>query len=151
MAVTYEPIATLTGTGTFTSIPQTYTDLRIVGATDSGGQNIEWRYNSDASSLYSNTFLNGSGAVVTSVRLTNQAQVYGAYSFSSGFGFYEIDIFNYTAGGNKAALCRFHNDANGSGYITLTSSLWRSTAAITSISIQNNGGTPLTLYGIKAA
>lgn len=151
MALTYEPIASLTGTGTFTSIPQTYTDLRIVGMTDNGGQNIEWRYNGNSSSFYSNTFVNANGASATSVRITDSAQAYGAYNFVSGYGFYQIDIFGYTGSTYKTALCQFSNDANGSGVVSRNVSLWRSTNAITSIEIRNNGGIPFTLYGIKAA
>lgn len=151
MAATYEPIATLTGTGTFTSIPQTYTDLRIIGRTDSGGQNIEWRYNGNSSSFYSNTFITGNGSTITSNRTTGQTQAYGAYSFVSGIGVYQIDIFNYTGSTYKTAICRFANDANGSGISGANVSVWRSTNAVTSIEILNNGGIPLTLYGIKAA
>lgn len=150
-AATYEPIATLTGIGTFTSIPQTYTDLRLVGTTASGAQNIEWRYNSDNSAFYSSTFLEGNGTAASSVRLTAQQQAYGAYNFSSGIGFYQIDIFGYTGSTFKTALCAFSNDVNGSGVVSRNVSIWRSTAAVTSLQILNNGGNPLTLYGIKNA
>jgi hypothetical protein len=152
MPLTYEPIASLTGTGTFTSIPQTYTDLRLVGRTDPGGQNIEWRYNSNDSAIYGNTFIEGNAVGTNSFRLNNQTQAYGAYNFSSGIGFYEIDILEYTSTSKwKTALCRFSNDVNGAGIVSRNVSLWRSTAAVTSLEIRNNGGVPLTLYGVKNA
>ena len=60
MATTYEPIATNTlGSAaaniTFSSIPATYTDLRVVvvALTTNNNWNIELRLNSDSSTLYS--------------------------------------------------------------------------------------------------
>jgi hypothetical protein len=151
MPSTYEPIATLTGTGSFTSIPSTYTDLKLVGQTVSGGQNIDLRFNGNSSSLYSWTVLRGDGSSATSVRSSFTYIPLSGDSFVSGFGFYEIDIFSYAGSTFKTLLSSFSNDANGSGVVARTVALWRSTAAVTQIDISNNGGNPLTLYGIKNA
>jgi hypothetical protein len=151
MAITYEPIATLSGLGTFSSIPQTYTDLRLVGVTASGSQNIEWRYNGDSGTNYFTTFLESDGTNRLTTRLNSQTRTYGAYNHASGFGFYEIDIFSYTGNTFKSSISRFANDNNINGYTNISVSRWSSTSAITSITLLNNGGNPLTLYGIKAA
>jgi hypothetical protein len=150
MALTYEPIATLSGLGTFSSIPQTYTDLKLVGVTASGAQNIEFRYNNDASNIYSNRFM-GTDGVTNRANSTNGNRNYPSFNFATGFGFYEIDIFGYTGSLFKTSLARFFNDNNSNGEVAFSVGNWRSTAAITSITLLNNGGNPLTLYGIKAA
>ena len=151
MPATYEKIATLTGLGSFTSIPATYTDLKLVGQTVSGGQNIEVRFNGSSASLYSWTVLRGNGSAAASVRSSFTYIPLSGDSFVSGFGFYEVDIFSYAGSTFKTLLSSFSNDANGTGRVARTVALWRSTAAITDIEIRNNGGNPLTLYGIKNA
>lgn len=164
MAVTYEPIATTTlssatSTITFSSIPSTYTDLKIVMTATSDSASLgQIRFNSDTATNYSSTYLSGNGSTVASSRRTGR----------TGIDFFEgsvstsipalsiIDIFSYRGSTNKTALISDFLDLNGSGQVESIAGLWRSTSAITSVVLRGNGmnwaiGTTATLYGIKAA
>jgi len=158
---TYTPIMTATlssavATYTFSSIPSTYTDLILVvqGTIGSAGtQGCCIRVNGDTSN-YSCTQLDGDGTSVASYRETNASNLNigvlaGTRQSSS--------IFNFQSYKNtstyKTILAR-GND--GGGYVRAAVGIWRSTAAINSISITNPSsnyqvGTTLTLYGITAA
>lgn len=165
MAVTYDPIATTTlssaqATITFSSIPSTYTDLRLVfSCTFSvAGQIANVRFNSDSGTNYSSTWLEGNGSAASSYRTTNDTRI----QFSNGAGTTTIpnlcilDIFSYAGSTNKTALQSVSGDANGSGYVFRTVNLWRSTSAINRIDLTTgsgnfNTGTTATLYGILKA
>jgi hypothetical protein len=164
MATTYEPIATTTlGSAaadiTFSSIPATYTDLRVVlvGTADSA-QNCYIRYNGDTATNYSSTRLAGSGTAASSGRDTSNTW---ALTSIGGIGaslpsMITLDVFSYAGSTNKTSLSQFSGDQNGSGWTASFVCLWRSTSAITSLSLNMNGanfntGTTATLYGIKNA
>lgn len=165
MPVTYEPIATQTlgstaASITFSSIPSTYTDLRLVLVnTTSTAANLYMRFNSDTSTNYSSTHVAGNGSSVNNARYTNLAY---ARLFDTGATsttvptMVEIDIFSYNGSTNKTTLCRFSGDLNGSGATDSSVSLWRQTSAISTILLYPSGGTfsvgtTATLYGIKNA
>ena len=166
MPATYEPIATTTlgsaaASITFSSIPATYTDLRLVfvGTTTTGGSGY-CRFNSDSGSNYSATYLRGDGSTASSARSSNYDRVPfgdGDYGISTSVPELDtIDIFSYAGSTNKTCLVTISPDKNGSGTLGRTVSLWRNTAAITSITLTNGGtnwatGTTATLYGIKNA
>ena len=67
-----------------------------------------------------------------------------------------MDVFSYAGSTNKTCLTTVALDQNGgTGYVELAVQLWRSTAAITSISMTQTGsvnnfnaGTIATLFGI---
>lgn len=163
---TYEPIATQTlgsaaASITFSSIPATYTDLRVVWTNYfiSGVGNSWIQFNGDAGTNYSLTCISGNGTTVYSTTLTNAARVgpsvYSGPSSSTN-PFATTDIFSYAGSTYKTVLSTVSADNNGSGWVERTVGLWRSTAAITSITLSANGqtfnaGTTATLYGIKAA
>lgn len=164
MPATYEPIATTTlssaaSTITFSSIPSTYTDLRLVLAvTDvSSSATIRLVFNSDTGTNYSRTNLYGDGSSVISNRTTNATNITMGNAITAGTtAFFNADIFSYAGATNKTALININNDRNGSGFVFSMVSLWRSTSAINQIEINHNGGTmstgtTATLYGIKAA
>jgi len=165
MPATYEPIATTTlgsaaATITFSSIPATYTDLRIslVGSLSGGGNYANLRFNSDSSSLYSTTILWGTGASANSARAVNDNVIFyqwNATSSSSDLVFHDINIFSYAGSTFKTALFALSQDANGSGNVERNVGMWRSTAAITAVNLISsstwNIGTTATLYGIKNA
>jgi len=172
MAVTYEPISTYTVSGsttttfTFSSIPATYTDLRLVfnGAVGTASLTVAVRYNADTASNYSLTRLYGSGTSTLSNRtsslnyipLTDDILIGGSTTIPS-FGI--IDIFSYTSANYKSALGTVSNDQNGTGNVQKMVSMWRSTSTITSITVYITSagsyyfasGATATLYGIKAA
>jgi hypothetical protein len=167
MPATYEPISTTTlGSAaaniTFSSIPGTYTDLRLVlvatGDVSAAGQAVLTRFNSDTGSNYSITRLSGNGTSATSARFTNITSIYTSFDGLSTTvpTLQIIDIFSYAGSTNKTCLISNNEDKNGSGYAEARVGLWRSTSAITTVAvIANSGnfasGTTATLYGIKAA
>jgi hypothetical protein len=169
MPATYEPIATTTlGSAaagvTFSSIPSTYTDLRlIITATNvSVNDDIQFQFNSDTGTNYSWTRLSGNGTSAASSRTTSATQLYatdGGNLSTTIPGLAIIDIFSYAGSTNKTCLINGSFDQNGSGWVERNVGLWRSTAAINTIYIFSGGiagayfatGSRFTLYGIKAA
>lgn len=166
MPATYEPIATVTlATSTssggiyFTSIPATYTDLRMIFTTTSSAS-VYGYFNNDTSSSYSGTSLYGNGSSPGSNSLTNFS--YAPFNLGAGIqsnqpSMVTIDIFNYAGSTNKTCLSTTSTDRSGSGSVGTAVTLWRNTAAITSIGFVPYisgtfaAGTTITLYGIKAA
>ena len=160
---TYIPIATQTlgsaaSSITFSSIPGTYTDLRLVlTCTASAAYTVTLRFNSDSGSNYSVTTLIGSGSAASSANQTSQTQMYGL-GYVSGVSttvpsMATYDIFSYAGATYKTVLMNGATDFNGSGDVENIVGLWRSTSAITSISIQLTSGnlstgTIATLFGI---
>ena len=166
MPATYEPIATTTlgsaaASITFSSIPATYTDLRLVLVGRNNANAASWRleYNGDTSAIYSNTFLGGNGSTPESGRDTGHTyfQITAVEAPSTSICMVTVDIFSYAGSTNKTGLCQFSNDKNGSGGTAVKVGLWRSTSAITSIkwyaanSENFASGTTATLYGILKA
>jgi hypothetical protein len=165
MPSTYEPIATQTlasavATISFTSIPATYTDLKIIlNGTQTGG-NLDLQFNSDTATNYSQTYIYGDGTnVATASRLSvSQIQLseYSALNSTTPSNRY-IDIFSYAGTSYKTVINVESQDNNGTGFTLNGVGMWRSTSAITSISLTATGantlkiGTIATLYGIKAA
>lgn len=162
MAATYEPIATntLSGAGviTFNSIASSWSDLRLVILSTGNMGNIGLRFNSDSGTNYSYTQIRGNGSVASSDRATaqNYAYITNLISNITAPALVTTDIFSYTGSTYKTLLSQTAADLNGSGETNAFVNLWRSTAAVTSISITCNSGafaagTTATLYGIKAA
>jgi hypothetical protein len=169
MASTYEPIATTTlGTAassfTFSSIPATYTDLKLVfvGTCTSTTHSTYIRFNSvSTGGLYSQTYIYADGTSVLTSRYASQNQIsndgYALEISATIPELIEIDIFSYAGSTNKTFLSRVSQNRNGSGATGATVGLFRSTSAITSITLTSDFfatfaiGTTATLYGIKAA
>jgi hypothetical protein len=164
MPATYEPIATTTlGTAsttiTFSSIPATYTDLRLIMVgTSAGSADLFYRFNGvTTGSLYSSTYLLGNGATASSTRTTSQNQITTGTTFGTTLPIMAIlDVFSYAGSTNKTCLWDASADQNGSGSKRLGVGLFRSTSALTSVSVFSGGtnmdiGTTATLYGILRA
>jgi hypothetical protein len=170
MATTYEKIATTTlGTASstinFTSIPATYTDLRLVILPISplGSQNIRLQVNSDTATNYSYTKLFGTGSGGgSSQRLTSQTNV--NLIVNDGFDvvtkpcFYTVDFFSYAGSTFKTFLTTSNeekNSGNANSSVGRSVALYRSTSAMTSINLFCDStfdvGTTATLYGILKA
>jgi hypothetical protein len=159
-AQTYTPIATqtlgsATATVTFSSIPQTYTDLVLVtsgtiAATDGGNTT---QLNGDTGSNYSWTNLYGvNGTTVASQRLASTNFQLGRTGSSQSISI--IHFMNYANTTTYKTVIARGNDVPT--FVIATVALWRSTAAITSIAMSNESGSFLTgstftLYGIAAA
>jgi hypothetical protein len=154
---TYEPIATTTlstatASVTFSSISGSYTDLVVViNGLYSGTTYGKFTFNSDTtSSNYSYIRMLGySGGT-----LTDRAGGTDGISLGSTRGTWIAHIQNYANSTTyKSVLARENNGGSGVGAYVY---LWRSTAAITSVTFTGVGGnfdstTTFTLYGIAAA
>lgn len=159
MALTYEPVATLTfdgttSTGTFTSIPATYTDLRIIFTGTSSSQSLSLRFNADTGTNYSRTAVQGTGSVASSFTTTSASSINIA-TLSTTPLFVAPNVFSYAGSTHKTILSEESRDQNGAGNVVRTVGLWRSTDAITSITLfgasNNNITGTATLYGILKA
>lgn len=163
MPATYEPIATTTlgsaaSSITFSSIPSTYTDLRLVLVSISTTF-PQMRFNNDATALYSWTYVTGTGTAAQSGRFTSATEFYANTGQSATIpSLYTFDIFSYAGSTFKSFLNTQNNDKNGSGDVVAAVGLYRSTTAISRIDLLANiygttfsTGTTATLYGIKAA
>ena len=163
MPATYEPIATITlGSGvtsyTFSSIPSTYTDLVLIGdwsISTAGGAATVVQFNGDTGTNYSNTYIYGTGSAAGSGRGSNSTNFGIGYETAANTRQNTIVYFmNYSNTTTfKTSLTK--NSAPSLQYVAYVS-LWRSTAAISSIKLDNLGasfvsGSTFTLYGIAAA
>jgi hypothetical protein len=166
MAVTYDPIATTTlganaSTITFSSIPNTYTDLRVVivpKSTGASDYNLFYQFNGDTAINYSYTYMYGTGTATNSGNAgVSKLNLIGGVGFKTTPSLYIADIFSYTGSTYKTILSSQSADYNGSGSTTVAVSLWRSTSAINQIVFSTDAGnqfatgTTVTIYGIKAA
>ena len=167
MANTYVAIATVTvGSGgassiDFTSIPQTYTDLKITLSTrsDVSGQNDYPRISFNGSAANQTLrAVQGNGSATASYTDTLIYSVGAGDTVTANtFGNSEFYIPSYTASVNKSVSSDGVNENNATGAIaSLFAGLWSQTAAITSISIipYHSGAkfkqySTFTLYGIK--
>ena len=169
---TYEPLATTTLTGTqatidFSVINGSYTDLVIAiycqnAAATTGTRTGLMRINGDTAANYYYTYLRGDGSTTAAATISGTtggiyyAELPRLGNGANVFGFARISLFNYAGSTNKTILSESSADLNGSGFVTRIVGLWRSTSAITSISLIGGSegftsGTRATLYGIKAA
>jgi hypothetical protein len=168
MPVTYDPIATFTLSSatnliTFSSIPSTYTDLRVVfwSIAPAGNLtgNIQVRFNGDSGTSYSGTLMQGYLANVSSSRRVNDSVMWwGGFNSntSTTIGtFFTADVMSYSGSTNKTVLNTWNGDTNGAGTNENWVWYWRNTSAINSITLTASGqhgiGTTATLYGIKKA
>jgi hypothetical protein len=153
MAFTYEPIATTSSSGgttiSFTSIPSTYTDLKLVFVGATGAGICQVQYNG-TSTNYSSTLMYGSGSPSTG-------------SYSVGWIFVipgdvsevitqQINIQNYAnTNVHKTSIARADI---ASASVNESVQLWRSNSAINRVDLISSGtygSYTATLYGIKAA
>lgn len=156
MPSTYEPIVTNTLTTTansvtLSSIPSTYTDLVVVVATTTGGD-INFRINGDTGANYSQTVIYGYSSF-GSTKSTNATYNWLNYGSNSGNLLAILQLNNYSSTtANKTSIVR---DAANGATSDVMAGLWRSTAAITSLTFTPPStfavGSTFTIYGIKAA
>lgn len=172
MATTFTKIATYTvGSGgttsfTFSSIPQTYTDL-CIKISDRGNRsgtfysNAGLKINNDTSAIYDWKWLRDYSGTVASLSSTNDIDLEWYDPSTSGdastYGNLEIYIPNYTSSNYKSITYDSVVPQNSTNcFIVLSTYLYRSTNAITSLVIYGTSNnytlqqyTTATLYGIK--
>ena len=169
MAYTYVKIASvIASSGTaasldFTSIPQGYTDLKLVASLrgTTGAQayaTCQITINGSGANilvkaLYASA---GSGAGASVSATSNAFEVSGVNATTSTFGLVEAYFPNYTSSNYKLAQIDSGQENNTTASYTQTmSSLWSQTTAINQLTIASSGFGPLaqyssaTLYGIK--
>lgn len=150
---------------TFSSIPNTYTDLVLHTSMRSiySDTSFQIELNNDTNSIYSYTDIRGDGSAATSTRGSNNSNFFvrglinrSAYT-SNTFATSQIYIPSYTASQNKPVSMYGVAENNGTAaeFIVPIAGLFRSTAAISSIKLFQGGGDSLVsgssffLYGIK--
>jgi hypothetical protein len=157
---TMTPIATntlvsATNSITFSSIPQGYTDLILIHSNISGTtQQLRLTFNGDSGSNYSTTELYGTGSAAGSGFGNDETKINIGFFNASAVSNSIVSFQNYSnTNAFKTLIGRYNNAAN---QLAAVVGLWRSTAAITSITIVAQTGnfavdSSFTLYGIKAA
>ena len=143
---------------TFTSIPQTYTDLQILVSarstrTSDFRDELFIRFNSDSGNNYSVRDLNGSGSTAgTSSSLTTNYLKRGTTptdnATASTFSNNTIYIPNYTGSNQKSVSTEevTENNSATNNYLDLRAGLWTGTSAITSISLTPEVGPNFAQY-----
>ena len=155
-------ITSSTATVTFSSIPSTYTDLILVAGSllqVTGGNGLRMRFNSDTATNYSTTQLLGNGTAASSTIETGASSTYagGATYSSTNPGTAIAHIMDYA---NSTTYKTVLNRGSQAGNDVIAQvGLWRSTSAITNITLALGGAFPsdniasgtFKLYGIEAA
>jgi len=167
MAIALIQMQTLASTAssvTFSSIPQTYTDLilMISGRDPSNGGTVSnpgIKFNNDSGSNMSMRRLYSDSPGATSTNSTAQVALYdwyisGSTSTASTFGATTIYIPNYkTANAKSFSIDTTYENNASLPYMGFTAGLWNQTAAITTINLLGNStwaiGSTFSLYGIS--
>lgn len=173
----FESIASATGTGssgtiTFSSIPNTYQHLQIrcLLRNDEAAnayRDLRIRLNGDTGTNYNAHLLYGDGTSATATERATPSTYTYITAMLDGYprdsvtanvmGVIIIDIHDYASTTKQTTTRHFGGvDANGAGRIFVSSGLWNSTSAVTSVDIISEAGnwktsTSFALYGIKAA
>ena len=143
-----------TGVVTFANIPQTYTDLIIVSSVtySADGYINQLRFNDDSNTNYSYTRITGNGSTAASSSLPNINYAFGGWSGTVPTTNI-IQIMNYSnSTTHKTVLTRTNLTTDR---VVAYANLWRSTNAITKITLTQEASTNYTsgtwtLYGIAA-
>jgi hypothetical protein len=154
-----------TASVSFTSIPQTYTDLQLLTSVriDRAGisVNMGLRFNTNSSN-YKNMMLYGSGANPAGSLYSTALDQFGYWyspansTTASTFSNQSVYIPNYTSSYNKSVSINSTSENNATDTnLVLFSGVWSDSAAITTITLSNYQGSNLRsgstfyLYGIK--
>jgi len=149
-----------TASVTFSSIPQTYTDLLLKTSlrfTGSSADSVKMLFN-NSSSNYSFRYLEGSGSSVSSGSNWFQGiwiDTVGSSANTSIFSNSETYIPNYAGSNYKSVSIDLATENNATtAYMDLVAGLWSDSAAITSLVISPLqysflAGSTFYLYGIK--
>lgn len=166
---TYTPIASVTlssaqSSVTFSGIPQTYTDLVLVGQYSFASTGIRYATvrvgngTLDTGSNYSETYLDTYYGTPNSGRNSSVAQALFSYSSSSGLSTsqFQVAIANFMNYSNTTTYKTIINrNMSANDMVSAYANLWRSTSAINIIEVTAGGanfasGSTFNLYGIDA-
>jgi hypothetical protein len=152
------------GSITFSSIPSTYTDLKVVASIRMAGTNSDTGvYFNTAATDSSDKNVSGNGSTAFSDNHSGQQSIYigpvdTTNQTANTFSNFEMYIPNYLGSNQKSVSIDHVQENNGTAaYATLAAGLSTKTAAISSITFYGYGGVSLTyaqyssfyLYGIK--
>lgn len=144
---------------TFSSIPQTYSSLQIranylLNISDS----MFIQFNGDTTSTYNAHYLNGNGTTVTAGSRLSTSGIAalnvsgGGLTYPANFIYDVLDYTSTTKYKTGRSISGYNDNSTGAN-LELDSMAWRSTAAVTSITLFQNRtfqtGTTFALYGIK--
>lgn len=155
-------ITNITSSITFSSIPQGYTDLKLVGSVRSNVVNpydfIYFYLNTPGVGAYTQQLIRGDGSSVSSqsssVSYYPLQMINGNGSTSNTFASFEVYIPNYKSSTEKSFSVEIVSETNAVGiYADLQAGKWNQTAAITAMTLASGSGPYLpystfTLYGI---
>ena len=151
-------------TVTFSNIPQTFTDLRIVvsgrGTAASNYPGLELSFNG-SSTTYTDRVLQGTGGATASYSNLGSSKIYlgtmpGSTATASVFGNIEITVPNYTSSNYKSvSIDEVQEDNQTTAFAMLIAGLWSTVNAITSIAFTPTTGnfeqfSTFSLYGISS-
>lgn len=145
----------------FTSIPQTYTDLKIVlsGRTTQASlaDSVYFSFNSSTANFSSRILYGDGGSASSFTQARYAGSQPGSTATASTFANIELYIPNYTSSNNKSYSVDAVTENNGTtAYAYLAAGLWSDTSAITSITLTPNAGSfvqysTATLYGVTSS
>ena len=131
----------------FTSIPQTYTDLKLVmslrGSRAAFYSNISVLVNGSSSAIYDMKWVYSSSGTVTNYSYTGDTElgqyIDGANATASTFGSLEMYFPNYTSSNHKSISAENAVEDNStSTFLLLEAELATTTSAITSFTINGS-------------
>lgn len=153
-------LSTATASVTFSGISGSYTDLILVCQVQqvTDGEDFAVQVNSDTGTNYSSTFICGDGSTAHTNRSSNNTRIqvdhHGTPPTSGSFSANIINFENYSNSTTyKTILARSNSLSTYAGTVSVVG-LWRSTSAITSITVfctnssNMKTGSTFTLYGI---
>jgi hypothetical protein len=163
----FESIATITQSTTaasmeFTNIPSTYQHLQIRGIVrnaSTNGNDLYLQFNGNTGSSYTFHQLSGNGSSASASGSTGitGASMAQTSNTASTFGAFIIDILDYASTTkNPVFRCFGGYETNTVGFVSLRSSMYNGTGAITSIKLFQGGSvnqtqyTTAALYGVRA-
>lgn len=165
--VTYERLASTTlassqASITFTSISQSYTDLRIVInalSTGTGDYNFYVTFNSDANNYnYNNMFSYQGGFSANPNASASGINIIGAEGVNSFASLWIFDLINYSnTSYRKSFLWENGSMNNTTDYTVLRGwGSWHNTSAVSSVTVAPTGtnlatGTVISIYGLAKA
>jgi hypothetical protein len=171
MPVTYEILATTTITGspsdvTFSSIPQGYTDLRLVASVQVGSISaIGVRLNNDTGTSYGfeDLYISSSNNIIAARTIQTRFDVnFNSNQRTNNASIITMDIFQYASSTMQKSVLYDYGMLNGTtganeNQRVMNCGLYYSTTNITSLTLQNASGNPftnggtMTLFGILRA
>jgi hypothetical protein len=161
--IAWQSISTNTATVSFTSIPQTYTHLRLVISAVgnfTSGQRLWCNFNSDTGGNYNQLYGYGYGSGGNSGQLMNLSNGWLSYATYAGINDRMVsiaDIYDYSATNKHKMLFTRNNDKYAPG-VEILGMRWADTSAITRIDFVLDtasgasfaANTTFALYGISA-